>query len=333
LLTATVPDASGYGRIVRNARGAVLRIVEESDATARERAIREINSGVLLAPARLLRQWLAELEPRNEEGELYLTDIVALALRSRTPVHAIVADDAAEVLGVNDRMQLADAEAQYRRRRAQALMRAGVTLIDPARLDVRGQVTVGRDVVLDVNVVLHGPVHLDDRVHIGPNCVLTDVTVGADTVIFPNCVIRNSRIGARCQIGPFARLRPQATLKNEVHIGNFVEVKNSVVGERSKANHLTYIGDSDVGHDVNVGAGTITCNYDGANKWRTDIGSGAFIGSGSMLVAPVRIGEGATIGAGTTVTSEAPAGKLTLARARQVTVENWQRPTKAPRKP
>jgi bifunctional UDP-N-acetylglucosamine pyrophosphorylase/glucosamine-1-phosphate N-acetyltransferase len=212
-------------------------------------------------------------------------------------------------------------------------MRAGVTLIDPARLDVRGEVTVGRDVVIDINVVLHGRVHLADRVQVGPNCVLTNATVGADTVIFPNCVIRDSQIGARCQIGPFARLRPQARLENEVHIGNFVEVKNSVVGERSKANHLTYIGDSDVGHDVNVGAGTITCNYDGANKWRTEIGNGAFIGSGSMLVAPVRIGEDATIGAGTTVTSEAPAGKLTLARARQLTIENWQRPTKGPRKP
>jgi bifunctional UDP-N-acetylglucosamine pyrophosphorylase/glucosamine-1-phosphate N-acetyltransferase len=333
VLTARLPDAGGYGRIVRNARGAMLRIVEDGDATARERAIHEINSGVMLAPARLLRQWLSKLKPRNDEGELYLTDVVALALRSRTRVVSVTADDAAEVQGVNDRLQLAGAEAEYRRRRAHELMRAGVTLIDPARLDVRGEVTVGRDVVLDVNVVLHGPVHLADRVQVGPNCVLTDVTVGADTVIFPNCVIRNSQIGARCQIGPFARLRPQARLENEVHIGNFVEVKNSVVGERSKANHLTYIGDSDVGHDVNVGAGTITCNYDGANKWRTAIGSGAFIGSGAMLVAPVTIGEGATIGAGTTVTSEAPAGKLTLARARQVTIENWQRPTKSPRKP
>jgi bifunctional UDP-N-acetylglucosamine pyrophosphorylase / glucosamine-1-phosphate N-acetyltransferase len=333
LLTAMLPDPSGYGRIVRNARGAVLRIVEEGDATRRERAIREINSGVLLAPARLLRQWLSKLKPRNDEGELYLTDIIAPALRSRTRVLAVVAEDAAEVQGVNDRLQLAGAEAEYRRRRAHELMRAGVTLIDPARLDVRGEVTVGRDVVIDVNVVLHGRVHLADRVQVGPNCVLTNVSVGADTVIFPNCVMRDSQIGARCQIGPFARLRPQAKLENEVHIGNFVEVKNSVVGERSKANHLTYIGDSDVGNDVNVGAGTITCNYDGANKWRTEIGSRAFIGSGSMLVAPVKIGEGATIGAGTTVTSEAPAGKLTLARARQVTIENWQRPTKSPRKP
>ena len=333
LLTATLPDASGYGRIVRNARGAVLRIVEQGDASARERAIREFNSGVLLAPARLLRQWLGKLKPRNAQGEYYLTDVVALALRARTRVITVQAADAAEVQGVNDRLQLAGAETEYRRRRTQALMQAGVTLIDPARLDVRGDVTVGRDVVLDVNVVLQGPVHLADRVHVGPNCVLTDVTVGADTVIHPNCVIQNSQIGARCQIGPFARLRPQARLENEVHIGNFVEVKNSVIGERSKANHLTYIGDSDIGHDVNVGAGTITCNYDGANKWRTEIGSGAFIGSGSMLVAPVRIGEGATIGAGTTVTSEAPAGKLTLARARQVTIENWQRPTKGSRKP
>ena len=208
VLTAKLPDVSGYGRIVRNARGAMLRIVEEGEATARERAIREINSGVLLAPARLLRQWLAKLKPRNEEGELYLTDIVALALRSRTRVVTVVAEDASEVQGVNDRLQLAGAEAEYRRRRAHALMRAGVTLIDPARLDVRGEVTVGRDVVLDVNVVLHGPVHLADRVQVGPNCVLTDVTVGADTVIFPNCVIRNSQIGARCQIGPVRAAAP-----------------------------------------------------------------------------------------------------------------------------
>jgi bifunctional UDP-N-acetylglucosamine pyrophosphorylase/glucosamine-1-phosphate N-acetyltransferase len=332
LLTATLPDATGYGRIVRNARGAVLRIVEEADATARERAIREINSGVLLAPARLLRQWLAKLRPRNSQGEYYLTDIVALALKGRTRVVTQEATDASEVQGVNDRLQLAAAETEYRRRRAHALMLAGVTLIDPARIDVRGEVSVGRDVLLDVNVVLHGPVQLADRVRIGPNCVLADAIVGADTVIHANCVLQNAHVGARCQIGPFARLRPQAQLADEVHIGNFVEIKNSVIGEGSKANHLSYVGDSEVGRNVNVGAGTITCNYDGANKLRTEIGSGAFIGSGSMLVAPVKIGDGATIGAGSTITSDAPAGKLSLARARQVTIENWRRPVKGARK-
>jgi bifunctional UDP-N-acetylglucosamine pyrophosphorylase / glucosamine-1-phosphate N-acetyltransferase len=332
LLSAALPDATGYGRIVRNARGAVLRIVEESDATAGERAIREFNSGVLLAPAALLRRWLGQLKPRNAQREYYLTDVVALALRARTPVVALRAADAAEVQGVNDRLQLAEAETEYRRRRAIALMRAGVTLVDPARVDVRGEVTVGRDVLLDVNVVLHGPVHLADRVRIGPNCVLDDVSVGPDTVVHANCVVHSARIGARCQIGPFTRLRPQARLADGVHLGNFVEVKNSVIGAGSKANHLTYVGDSEVGSAVNVGAGTITCNYDGANKWQTRIGTGAFIGSGCMLVAPVKIGDGATIGAGSTITSDAPAGKLTLARSRQVTITAWQRPVKAPGK-
>ncbi|HEV7985506.1 MAG TPA: bifunctional UDP-N-acetylglucosamine diphosphorylase/glucosamine-1-phosphate N-acetyltransferase GlmU [Steroidobacteraceae bacterium] len=332
LLTASPPDAAGYGRIVRNARGAVQRIVEHADASARERSIHEINSGVLIAPAGALRQWLAQLKPRNAQRELYLTDIVALALRSRFRVTAIMTDDPAEVQGVNDRMQLAEVEAEYRRRRARALMQAGATLVDPARLDVRGEVTVGRDVMLDVNVVLHGPVHLADRVRIGPNCVIDNASIGPDTILHANCVVQNARIGAHCRIGPFTRVRPETQLAAGVHLGNFVEVKNSVIGAGSKANHLTYIGDSEVGSGVNVGAGTITCNYDGANKWRTEIGDGAFIGSGAMLVAPVKVGEGATIGAGSTITSDAPAGKLTLARGRQVTIEQWQRPVKNPRK-
>ncbi len=332
LLTARLPDPTGYGRIIRDKRGRVQRIVEEGDATARQRAIRETNSGVLLAPARLLRGWLAQLKPHNVKHEYYLTDVAALALRGRTGLVTVECADALEVQGVNDRLQLAAAEAEYRRRRAQALMRAGVTLVDPARIDVRGEVSIGRDVVLDVNVVLQGPVRIGDRVQIGPNCVLAAATIGADTVIHADCVLQNALVGARCQIGPFARLRPQAQLADEVHIGNFVEVKNSVIGERTKANHLTYIGDSEVGHDVNVGAGSITCNYDGANKLRTEIGSGAFIGSGCLLVAPVRIGDGATIGAGSTITSNAPAGKLSLARSRQVTIENWQRPGKGGRK-
>jgi bifunctional UDP-N-acetylglucosamine pyrophosphorylase/glucosamine-1-phosphate N-acetyltransferase len=208
-----------------------------------------------------------------------------------------------------------------------------VTLIDPARLDVRGEVTVGRDVLLDVNVVLHGPVHLADRVRIGPNCVLANASVGPGTVLYANCVVQNAQIGGGCEIGPFTRLRPHARLADGVHLGNFVEVKNSVIGERSKVNHLSYVGDSEIGSRVNVGAGTITCNYDGANKWRTEIGNGAFIGSGCMLVAPVKVGDGATIGAGSTITSDAPAGKLTLARSRQVTIEQWERPIKRPPKP
>jgi bifunctional UDP-N-acetylglucosamine pyrophosphorylase / glucosamine-1-phosphate N-acetyltransferase len=333
LLSAAPADPFGYGRIVRDARGGLRRIVEERDASARERLIREINSGVLLAPAALLRKWLGQLRPRNAQGEFYLTDVVALALKARTRVFAVMTNDASDVQGVNDRLQLAEAEAEYRRRRARDLMTQGVTLVDPARVDVRGEVTVGRDVFLDVNVVLQGPVHLGDRVRIGPNCVLANAAIGAGTTLYPNCVVQDAQVGAGCEIGPFARLRPQARLADGVHVGNFVEIKNSVIAEGSKVNHLSYVGDSDVGSRVNVGAGTITCNYDGVNKWRTQIGSGAFIGSGSMLVAPVKIGEGATIGAGSTITSDAPANKLTLARGRQVTIDQWERPVKAPRKP
>ena len=332
LLSASPPDASGYGRIVRNARGAVQRIVEDADASMRERLIREINSGVLIAPVGAMRRWLTQLKPRNAQGEYYLTDTVELALRSRFQVTAIMTDDPTEVLGVNDHLQLAQVEAEYRGRRARALMQAGATLVDPARLDVRGEVTIGCDVVLDVNVVLQGPVHLADRVRIGPNCVIDNVSIGPDTILHANCVLQNARIGARCEIGPFTRVRPATQLADGVHLGNFVEVKNSVIGPGSKANHLAYVGDSEVGSAVNVGAGTITCNYDGANKWRTEIGDGAFIGSGTMLVAPVKVGEGATIGAGSTITSDVPAGKLTLERGRQVTIEQWQRPVKNPRK-
>ncbi len=283
LLSATIPDPAGYGRLVRNARGALTRLVEEGDATARERSIREINSGVMTAPAAALRRWLAWLRPRNAQREYYLTDVVALALRARTRVIAVRAAEASEVLGVNDRLQLAVAEAEYRRRRAEALLRAGVTLIDPARLDVRGEVSCGRDVLIDVNVVLQGPVRLGDRVRVGPNCVLSAVTVGADSVLHANCVVQNAHVGARCKIGPFTRLRPEERLEDDVHLGNFVEVKNSRIGAGSKANHLAYVGDSEVGSQVNIGAGSITCNYDGCNKWKTEIGSGAFIGSAPCL--------------------------------------------------
>jgi bifunctional UDP-N-acetylglucosamine pyrophosphorylase/glucosamine-1-phosphate N-acetyltransferase len=333
ILTATPADPTGYGRVLRDARGGLRRIVEERDATARERAIREVHSGVMLAPAAPLRKWLRALQPRNAQGEFYLTDVFALALKAGVRVLPVKADDSAEVLGVNDKVQLAAAEAEYRRRRAHELMGQGATLIDPARIDVRGEVTVGRDVLLDVNVVLDGPVHLADGVRVGPNCVLVNASVGAGTVLHANCVVHDARIGAGCQIGPFTRLRPQARLADGVHLGNFVEIKNSLIGDGSKVNHLSYVGDTDIGSRVNVGAGTITCNYDGANKWRTQIGSGAFIGSGAMLVAPVKIGDGATIGAGSTITSDAPAAKLTLARSRQVTIEQWERPRKLTDKP
>ena len=332
LLTARLADPSGYGRVVRDARGALRRIVEECDANARQRLIREVNTGVLVASARVLKDWLARLKPRNAQREYYLTDILGMAVRQKLRVATVEAADAAEVQGVNDKLQLALAEAEYRRRRARQLMGQGVTLIDPARIDLRGSINVGRDVLLDVNVVLDGPVELGDGVRIGPNCVLRNVSIGARTVLFANCVLQDAQIGSDCQIGPFTRMRPKVRIANGVHLGNFVEIKNSEIGAGSKVNHLSYVGDSQVGSAVNIGAGSITCNYDGANKWRTEIGDGAFIGSGAMLVAPVKIGDGATIGAGSTITSDAPAEKLTLARSRQVTLEQWQRPRKNPSK-
>jgi bifunctional UDP-N-acetylglucosamine pyrophosphorylase/glucosamine-1-phosphate N-acetyltransferase len=332
LLTARLADPSGYGRVVRDARGALRRIVEECDANPRQRLIREVNTGVLVASARFLKDWLARLKPRNAQREYYLTDILGMAVRQKLRIATVEAADAAEVQGVNDKLQLALAEAEYRRRRARALMGQGVTLIDPARIDVRGSINVGRDVLLDVNVVIDGPVELGDGVRVGPNCVLRNVSVGARTVLFANCVLQDAQIGSDCQIGPFTRMRPKVRIANGVHLGNFVEIKNSEIGAGSKVNHLSYVGDSQVGSAVNIGAGSITCNYDGANKWRTEIGDGAFIGSGAMLVAPVKIGDGATIGAGSTITSDAPAEKLTLGRSRQVTLEQWQRPRKNPSK-
>jgi bifunctional UDP-N-acetylglucosamine pyrophosphorylase/glucosamine-1-phosphate N-acetyltransferase len=328
LLTVTLDDPTGYGRIVRDKRGQVLRIVEQKDATARELRIREGNTGVLVAPAGLMRKWLARLRNANAQGEYYLTDVIALARRDKVRVVPLAASGVAEVLGVNDKLQLAELEAAYRRRRAEELMRAGVTIIDPARIDVRGEITVEADVLLDVNVVLEGPVHLGRGVRVGPNSVLSGSRVEAGTEIRANCVIENASIGPGCQIGPYSRVRPGTELAAGVHLGNFVEVKNSTLGEGSKANHLSYVGDATIGAGVNVGAGTITCNYDGASKWRTQIGDGAFIGSGSMLVAPVKVGAGATIGAGSTITRDAPPDQLTLERTSQVTIKGWQRPTR-----
>jgi bifunctional UDP-N-acetylglucosamine pyrophosphorylase/glucosamine-1-phosphate N-acetyltransferase len=328
VLTVILADPSGYGRIVRDTAGNLVRIVEQKDANTKERAIPEINTGLMSAPARLLRKWLAALKNDNAQGEYYLTDVVVMAVRERVRVGAVISPTEAEVLGVNDKVQLAQLEATLRAERANALMLEGVTLADPARVDIRGQVSVGRDVFIDVNVVMVGTVKLGDRVRIGPNCYLKDCSIGADTELHPNCVIDRTSIGARCSIGPFARMRPGAELHDEVHIGNFVEVKNSVIGDGSKANHLTYLGDATVGRKVNVGAGSVTVNYDGANKWRTEIGDNAFIGSGSMLVAPVKVGPGANTGAGSTITKDAPEGKLTVARARQVTIEGWKRPEK-----
>jgi bifunctional UDP-N-acetylglucosamine pyrophosphorylase/glucosamine-1-phosphate N-acetyltransferase len=331
LLTVQLDDPTGYGRVVRDSRGRVRRVVEQKDASKKELAIDECNTGVLAAPARNLKKWLSRLKNDNAQREYYLTDVISMAVKDRFSVRPLLATSVEEVLGVNDKSQLAVVEAAYRRRRAGDLMSAGATVIDPQRLDVRGSVELGRDVFLDVNVVFEGHVRLGNRVRIGPGCVIRDVVVGDDTEILAHCVIDNAVIGESCRVGPFARIRPSTTLAANVHIGNFVEVKNSQLGVGSKANHLTYLGDTLVGADVNVGAGTITCNYDGANKWQTHIEDRAFIGSGSMLVAPVRIEAGATIGAGSTITQNAPREQLTLGRARQVSIEGWQRPKKRER--
>jgi len=331
LLTVRLDDPHGYGRIVRARSGLVQKIVEQKDASKAQLAIRECNTGVLACPARLLRGWLARLKSDNSQREYYLTDIIAMAVKDKVAVKALIVTDAAEVLGVNDKAQLAYLEGVSRARRAQALLLAGVTLADPARIDVRGTLEHGQDVFLDVNVVFEGRVVLGDRVRVGAGCVLRDCEIGADSQVFPHCVIEGARIGAECNIGPFARLRPTSVLAEGVHIGNFVEVKNSQLGAGSKANHLSYVGDAQVGRRVNIGAGTIVANYDGAAKHVTTIGDDAHTGSNSVLVAPLTVGAGATIAAGSTVTHSVPAGKLTVARARQVTVEDWQRPAKAPK--
>ena len=331
VLSVRMKDPTGYGRIVRDRAGTVARIVEHKDANQKERAIDEVNTGLMAASAKRMREWLAQLRNDNAQGEYYLTDVVVLAAKAGLKVNVIPADSEDEVLGVNDKVQLAEVESIYRKRRATELMLQGVTLVDPARFDARGSVTAGRDVHIDVNVVLEGTVILGNRVRIGPNVVIRDSEIGDDTVVFPNCVIDSASIGPNCNIGPFARFRPSSSLAQGVHVGNFVEVKNSILGAGAKANHLTYLGDATVGEKVNVGAGTITCNYDGANKWRTEIGAGAFIGSGAMLVAPVKIGAGATIGAGSTITKNAPDDKLTLERSKQLTLDGWKRPVKQPK--
>lgn len=330
LLSVRLRDPSGYGRIVRDGAGRVVRIVEHKDANTKELAIDEVNTGLMVVPAARLRGWLAALSNDNAQREYYLTDIVVTAVREGHEVRAVLAASETEVLGVNDKLQLAELETTYRLQRARELMLAGVTLIDPARIDIRGELAVGRDVELDANVVCEGTVRLGDRVRIGPNCVIKDAEIGDDTVVFANCVIDRAVIGPRCRIGPFSRFRPSVTLHEDVHVGNFVEVKNSEIGSGTKANHLSYVGDTTIGAKANVGAGTVTCNYDGVNKHRTTIGDGAFIGSGTMLVAPVSVGAEATIGAGSTITKSAPAGKLTVARGRQLTVDTWKRPEKKP---
>ncbi len=329
ILTVEAPDPTGYGRIVRDAAGRITGIVEHKDADEATRAIREINTGVILAPTRALKRWLAMLSNDNAQGEYYLTDIVKLAVADGVPVVCAQPDASWETEGVNSKQQLAALERIAQRNTAERLMAEGVTLADPARLDVRGELRCGRDVSIDVNCVFEGEVTLGDGVVVGANCVIRDASIGAGTEIKPFCHIDGAIVGARAAIGPYARLRPGCAFGDEVHVGNFVELKNARLDAGSKANHLAYIGDAVVGKRVNIGAGTITCNYDGANKHRTVIEDDAFIGSDTQLVAPVTVGRGATLGAGTTLVRDAPADKLTISRARQTTIENWQRPVKA----
>jgi len=328
LLTVNLDNPTGYGRIVRNGQGDVQRIVEEKDASAEQRKISEVNTGLLLAPTKMLREWLANLQNNNAQREYYLTDIVAMAVQQGIAVHTVQPGHEWEIHGVNSKAQLAALERAWQQVEANRLLAHGVTLADPARLDVRGRLNCGCDVGIDVGCIFEGDVTLGDNVQVGAYSIIRNATVAAGTCIAAYSLIDSSEVGADCHIGPYARLRPGTKLHDGVHIGNFVEVKNSEIGSGSKANHLSYIGDSTVGSRVNIGAGTITCNYDGANKHRTVIEDDVFIGSGTMLVAPVTVGKGATIGAGSTITRDAPTGELTLSRSKQTTIHGWKRPTK-----
>ena len=328
VLTIELDDPTGYGRIVREHQR-IVRIVEQKDADDNERKIREVNTGILVAPTRKLKEWLSRLSNDNAQREYYLTDIIAQAVRDGVPVESSQPAHVWETLGVNSKIQLAELERIYQHNIAVQLLEQGVTLADPARIDVRGSLRCGRDVTIDVNCVFEGDVELGEHVQIGAHCVIRNARIATGTHIKPFTHIEDASIGAQSQIGPYARLRPGTTLANDVHIGNFVEIKNSQFGAHSKANHLAYVGDATVGQRVNIGAGTITCNYDGANKHRTVIEDDAFIGSDTQLVAPVTVGRGATLGAGTTLTKDAPADSLTVSRARQTSIAGWQRPVKS----
>lgn len=328
LLTVVLDDPRGYGRILRDAQGNVVRIIEEKDASAEQRQVREINTGILAASGEKLQKWLTALDNNNAQSEYYLTDIIAMAVRDGVTVVPVTPASVAETLGVNNRVQLAEAERYYQRMQVERLMLQGVTLRDPARVDVRGEVHAGTDITIDANVILEGKVVLGSGVRIGANTVIRNATIGDHVEIFENCVIEDAVIGQHSRIGPFARIRPGSHLAEHVHIGNFVEIKKTAVGQGSKINHLSYVGDATVGRNVNIGAGTITCNYDGANKFQTVIGDNVFVGSDSQLIAPVIIGDGATIGAGSTITRNAPPGELTLSRVPQQTKTGWKRPVK-----
>ena len=328
ILTVELADPTGYGRIVRNEAGQVVRIVEQKDASAEERNIREINTGIMAMPTARLGEWLSRLSNNNAQKEYYLTDIVSMAVAEGLPIHTTHPKKEWEVVGVNNKVQLAELERVAQRDSAEQLMELGVRLADPARLDVRGELTCGRDVFIDVNCVFEGKVELEEAVEVGPNCVIKNARIGAGTRLAAFTHIEDAIVGPDGQIGPFARLRPGTELGADVHIGNFVEIKKTKIAAHSKANHLAYLGDAIIGSRVNVGAGTITCNYDGANKFQTIIEDDAFIGSDTQLVAPVTVGRGATLGAGTTLTKDAPPDTLTLSRAKQVSVTGWKRPVK-----
>jgi bifunctional UDP-N-acetylglucosamine pyrophosphorylase/glucosamine-1-phosphate N-acetyltransferase len=326
LLTACLRDATGYGRVVRDAQGQFSRVVEHKDADADQLQLREVNTGVLAAPAALLKRWLPQVGNTNSQGEYYLPDILAMSVEQGVPVNTCVCDDELEVLGVNDRVQLNTVEREWQRREAHRQMREGVTLADAARLDVRGRLDCGKDVFIDANVVIEGEVRLGDFVTIGANCVLRDVSVGDGATIHPFSHLEEVNVGSDCSVGPFARLRPGTELGAGARVGNFVETKKALIGAGSKVNHLSYIGDCSMGERVNIGAGTITCNYDGVNKHKTIIGEGVFVGSNSTLVAPLEIAQNGFVGAGSTVTKNVERDQLAVGRGRQRNLDQWRRP-------
>lgn len=328
VLTTIQPNPFGYGRIVRNSNDKIQSIVEEKDANEEQRKITEVNTGFIAARGKDIKRWLEKLEPNNTQGELYLTDCISLAVAEGGVVEATLCEDPLEVQGINNRQQQAELERHYQKKQAEKLMVAGVTLMDPMRIDVRGELSVGKDVLIDVNTVFVGNVSLGNNVVIEPNCMITNTTIDDNTIIKANSVLEQATIGKSCDIGPFARVRPETVLEAKAKVGNFVEIKKSVIGEGSKVSHLSYIGDTQMGKGVNIGAGTITCNYDGANKFRTTIGDDVFVGSDTQLVAPVTLADGTSVGAGSTITKDTPAGELTLSRSKQITIKGWKKPQK-----